>query len=601
MNKMHNTFTKLSLRWKISFIVLGIMTLTLFSVSAAVTSFSTRQYTEMEQKYYETAMNGVSYELNKTLSSIDELYLTFNSQHVFSEDTIRGETLFQTVSMQLELEKLVNNTVNANNLQSVICGTLLYIDKDNYYYVGTNPTQKDFNFTETEWYREFVNNGCKKTLYGPMYEDFKPDSTQKNYCLYYIAPYGTNKNSSAEKPFLLFTLKLNSLLEPIKNYHQDNRKILVLNDEGKTLYSNGLKESELSEIVSSFSRDDFGNNTFSEFVDAYYLCASNNNSYKWVIIFLDDTSTAFEKVNSINRTISFLISAFAILGIILTIITVKHLMMPLETLNQYIDIMQTAPDTLIDANAYSETGRIALRLNEMKQKIKEMDEQLYMLKLQERDAQVTALQAQINPHFIYNTMDNIYCMAELGQTEPIMSLSDNLSQMMQYSMSIKQTRVTVEEELNHIDHYIKILNIRFGDRIVFINDIDPYYYKCVIPKLILQPLVENAWQHGLLDEHEKGTILLTAEEKNGDLEICVENDGKSIDESTFEKLNKELEDIQYNNANYHPSHGIALANINNRLKLSYGSKYGVHFEKTEGKGCRVVVLTAFEDGFSLDN
>src|SRR5699024_7391441 len=98
----------------------------------------------------------------------------------------------------------------------------------------------------------------------------------------------------------------------------------------------------------------------------------------------------------------------------------------------------------------------------------------------------------------YNTLDNIYCIAQLGETEPILCLSEQLSKMMRYSMSMKQNIVPLRRELGHMENYISILNIRFDDRIRLENRIPPPLYDAMVLKLSLQPLAENAWQHALV-------------------------------------------------------------------------------------------------------
>jgi len=580
----------LSIRGKMTLIVLGILMLTLAGVSVTVSHFSSRYYTGLQQQYNEHVMKEVSYQLNACYQNTEELYLTFNSQKPFSEETTDGTTVFQSVYKQIQFENSVLNVVNANNLQSLIVGTLFWLNDDCYCYVGKNNVERGFDFTETDWYRQFVQSGGKRMLYGPLTEDFKPVTTERYRCVYYIAPYGVS-SSKASVPFILFTLNLDTLMKPVDAFLQDGRKIFVTDANGDLIHSAGVADSESAALLSQVLEETDGSTgSVSRFLDGYYLSSYTLGIYGWRISFLDPTKTVFRELSVMNTRINLIVLAFAVLGILSASWMIRRATMPLAVLNHFIDIMEDDPNAFIEGNPHTETGKIGLRFNEMKRNLQRMNEEMYLARLQEKEAQVSALQAQINPHFLYNTLDNIYCIAQLGETEPILCLSDRLSQMLRYSMSMKQAVVPLSDELRHVDNYVAILNVRFDDRIQLKIDVPEPLRNALVLKLSLQPLAENAWRHGLLESGlESGLILISAASDDEYLDLFVDNDGAAVPQDRCDALNASLLEVHYGASDYSSGHGIALENINNRIKLTFGPDFGLRLSPRAEGGCRVTM------------
>ena len=137
-----------------------------------------------------------------------------------------------------------------------------------------------------------------------------------------------------------------------------------------------------------------------------------------------------------------------------------------------------------------------------------MSANMYLSRVQEKEAQLSALQSQINPHFLYNTLDNIYCIAQIEEVDSIVLLTENLSNMMRYSCDMKNHRVPLAKEIEHVKAYVSIINMRFDDSITLECCVEAPLLQVSILKLTLQPLVENAIYHGL---RENGHLVLMAD------------------------------------------------------------------------------------------
>lgn len=590
MKKIRDFVRRLPMRWKMTAMILLILGSLLLSVSVAVTLYSTRYYTELQNRYSKNTMRQASLQLDGILSNIDTLYLTFNSQKLFTAETVSGSTFFQCVYNQIYFEKLVNDIINANNLQDLLIGTLFYLDEDCYYYVGGGTMAREPQFAQKQWFQDFARSGGKPMMAGPLTEDFKSAATQRYPCIYYIVPYGAVEAPGAQVPFILFTIKLDSLMREVEKCTAGSQSLIVMSGAGERIHSVGIADEDAEALLPALHENILsGSTSLAYFEDEKYICAYYQKGFDLWIVFVDETESVFAELAEMNRHINVMIAAFAIAGILLAAGLIKRVTMPLKTLNDFLDIMEQDPDAYIVADPHTETGRIGIRLNEMKQKNKAMGQEMNQLQLQEREAQVSALQSQINPHFIFNTLDNIYCIAQLGETEPIISLSEHLSQMMHYSLSMKQSIVPLRSELEHCRSYVIILNIRFGDKIRLRNEIDEALWELPVLKLSLQPIIENAWTHSLQRCEGGGDIFLRAFPRGDTVELVVENTGLPLSEERCREVNQSLESVHYGQGHFDPSHGIALENINNRLKLSFGEACGLQLYPREEGGCRVVM------------
>ena len=214
----------------------------------------------------------------------------------------------------------------------------------------------------------------------------------------------------------------------------------------------------------------------------------------------------------------------------------------------------------------------------------------------DKQTELTALQSQINPHFLYNTLETIRGQALLDGNDEIARMTEALGAFFRYSISRKGTMVTLRDELANINNYMLIQRYRFSNRFsleIVVDEEDEEAYECMVPRLIIQPVVENAIFHGLedMDENGKVTIEILLTEEN--LILMISDNGKGIPEEELESLNarihsddKRLLEPQ-GKAN---RTGIALPNIDRRLRLLYGDGYGVNVYSTPGQGTDVEIL-----------
>lgn len=233
-----------------------------------------------------------------------------------------------------------------------------------------------------------------------------------------------------------------------------------------------------------------------------------------------------------------------------------------------------------------EIGDFVLTYNHMADQINELIERQTEAAEQIKTSEFNALQSQINPHFLYNTLDMINWLALSNENSKVTEAVRSLSRFYRLTLSKKKTLDTVEHELEHVSLYVKLQNMRFDNKIDFIVDVPDNLMSCEIPKLTFQPIVENAIVHGIFEKEDRsGTIVLTAWSEDKDMVFLISDDGVGMDEETLSAI---LTDNSANDGSDHGSN-IGVFNTHNRLKLLYGSSYGLSYRSTPGEGTEVTV------------
>ncbi|MFC5467224.1 sensor histidine kinase [Cohnella suwonensis] len=230
-----------------------------------------------------------------------------------------------------------------------------------------------------------------------------------------------------------------------------------------------------------------------------------------------------------------------------------------------------------------EIGELTHNFNAMVQNMSGLIDEKYTLGREVKNKELKALQAQINPHFLYNTLDLINVMAIESDARDIKRVVDELAVFYKLSLSNGKEYVTLESELKHIEAYVRIQNMRFGDGIRLELEVSRELYDCELPKILLQPLVENAILHGIMEkDSEEGTIRVTAWADKDDIVIEVADDGVGMD-------GERLASILVGPSGKSELGGYGVRNIEERLQLSYGSTYGLKFESAPGVGTRALL------------
>lgn len=217
-----------------------------------------------------------------------------------------------------------------------------------------------------------------------------------------------------------------------------------------------------------------------------------------------------------------------------------------------------------------------------------------LMDLNKRQAQYLALQNQINPHFLYNTLESIRGEALIAGLDGVADMTEALAKFFRYTITKVENLVSVEEELDNCETYFGIQKYRFGDRLQLHIDYDIAEYEkimnCRIPKLTLQPILENSIIHGVELKVGGGNLYIRFQCTKDRLLIRISDDGVGMDEMTLAKLNQKLgKSTKAIHDNEEKQGGIALVNVNNRIHLIFGDEYGMHVYSVPGEGTDVEI------------
>lgn len=246
-------------------------------------------------------------------------------------------------------------------------------------------------------------------------------------------------------------------------------------------------------------------------------------------------------------------------------------------------------DVQVNFKGNDEIAMLGRSFNKMSAKLKELINQVYITKIKQKEAELSALQTQINPHFLYNTLDTIYWMCRMEKAFETSKLIEALAKLFRLSLNNGRELILLRDEVAHLENYLIIQKKRYGDAINFRFFVEEDLLTSTVVKLILQPLVENAIIHGIEKKEGTGNILVTIKRVSENIIYEIKDDGNGID---VNEINQLLAGIGDSNR------GFGIKNINDRLKLYFGEQYGIQFSSENGEGTTVTVIQPYIGGDS---
>lgn len=242
-----------------------------------------------------------------------------------------------------------------------------------------------------------------------------------------------------------------------------------------------------------------------------------------------------------------------------------------------------------DNTSTDEVGELSKSMNQMIEKINELLSQITKEQIRIREAELELLQLQINPHFLYNTLDTIIWLAEGGDEKRVVGMVKSLSAFFRTSLSRGRDIITIREELLHAKSYLEIQQFRYQDILDYEIDVPEEFNEYTIPKITIQPLIENALYHGIKNKRGGGRIVIKARKESNDLVISVTDDGIGM---TKERLDEVVAGLGKKQPADSAIYG--LYNVNERIRLKFGEKYGITLHSVYGEGSTCNILLPME-------
>ncbi len=284
-------------------------------------------------------------------------------------------------------------------------------------------------------------------------------------------------------------------------------------------------------------------------------------------------------------------SVYVLTAIVLVIVALlfsrfmaRSITLPIQKLRDSMKKVQegdfSVSDVVVDSR--NEIGSLTKSFDVMTHRIQELMEQNVHEQEEKRKSELKALQSQINPHFLYNTLDSIIWMAEGKKNEEVVLMTASLARLLRQSISNEDEVVPIANEVEYARGYLTIQKMRYKDKLEFQIDVDSSILYIPLIKLVLQPIIENAIYHGLKYKESKGLLIVKGFMKDGNAVLQVIDDGVGMDEETLSHI------YDKHKVNYH-SNGVGVYNVQKRLKLYYGDDYGITYESEKGKGTTATI------------
>lgn len=296
-----------------------------------------------------------------------------------------------------------------------------------------------------------------------------------------------------------------------------------------------------------------------------------------------------EVMSSVNTIVYILFTCVIISLVLVVIVSFKFsrtLTNPIFKLKRLMKQAESGDLTVrFNFQHNDEIGELGQSFNHMIARIDQLIQMVYVEQENKRTAEMKSLQEQIKPHFLYNTLDTISWMARDYDAEDIVRLVDALTNMFRIGLSHGKDIITVKEEITHVSNYLYIQKIRYKDKLNYVIHVDESLYAVEVPKLILQPLVENAIYHGVKAKRGGGTITITGVPEGENLVFTVQDNGAGMPQEKVEELNRRMSERSV----LDEQKSFGLFYIRERIQLCYGTGYGVHVESALGEGTRVTI------------
>jgi two-component system sensor histidine kinase YesM len=286
------------------------------------------------------------------------------------------------------------------------------------------------------------------------------------------------------------------------------------------------------------------------------------------------------------RNLSFIILAVTVLIIIVFCVLIAlGITKPLKKLSKSMNLVSGGYfDIKVDFEYNDEIGDIGRSFDMMTRRIKELVEREYVQEIKRQEVELKALMAQINPHFLYNTLEALRMKAVVNKDTDVAGMIKKLSQFLRMNIIGAKDIVEISEELNHVGYYIDIMNMRYNNRFELIIDIDDDIINALILKLTLQPLIENSIFHGFETKEGSCVIIIRGKKLGNDVLIEVIDNGTGMEEKTLYEIRDALD-----NATVTDKVGIGIVNVHKRLMYFFGKSYGIDIFSTLQKGTRIEI------------
>lgn len=456
-----------------------------------------------------------------------------------------------------------------------------------------NYSSESYNFDvipNAPWYDNVVKGGGKIVWLSTFNDKYNYSNEPDDMYVFSAAKLLVDDVSRAKLGILLVNVDHKLLYSTYENADDSDNDIFIIDSKGNvvsdrdtSIIGNNLSNrSYISKIIA-------GNTSGSLFVKRngkkIMVTYQKIDRPGWVLIEEVPVDILLKPMDYLKYLTTAMLLVFVLVGLVFSYGIAKRITSPIKSLCFHMkELGEGNLDVVSKERGMREVIQLNDGFNRMVARINELMASVRKEEKLKRRAEIDFLQAQINPHFLYNTLFSIKCTIAMGNGKPAENMLQSLISLLKKTLGNEDEFITVEEEINCLKDYIGIQSFRYPERFDITYAIESGIMKCLIPKLLLQPLVENAIFHGLEPKEGKGVIIIEGSKVNDDMVFNIIDNGMGMDAEAVRNVWEKGRPASTMAHNH-----IGIRNVHDRVVLNFGENYGISIESTPGNGTRVEV------------
>jgi len=565
MKKQKNGALHISRIFSLQFVI-AITSILLAIIPMSYTALSL--YTKYAKELVDTSQVFTSQILDQLRFNLDEFF----SQSIETNREIESLLIQNQMNIDSEFQKRVSSFYSTRN--DILNVSIIDMEGEFLFSLPGTNINPEYKLLDEYWYDLVADDNLLYYISEPHVQNIYPNS--RNWVISVVQVIDIRESINNKKAVLIVDISIKKLDELCNSLNiGGSGYVFLTNASEKIIYHpqqaliySGLKKEinpgnfGVSELVKNSNKDEVLITTKSlSFVD-------------WKLVGVAHIESVAQKNNRIFKEIVDVLPSVIIAIILISWFISGMISSPINELNSKMQLAQKGDfDATIQLkNSEKEVMELADSYNILLKRIKDLIEEKRIEHEAKRQSELNALQAQINPHFLYNTLDSIMWMAESGQNEEVVEMVTALARLFRISISKGQKTISVANELEHARNYLLIQKIRYKEKFTFTIHADEATKQLKTLKLILQPIIENAIYHGIEYMVDEGKIDIIVFTQNDTLVFEIIDNGLGMEQETIQKL------IHTKDSEVEPTQGgsgVGVRNVDERIKLSYGDQYGL--------------------------
>ena len=586
--KYRYIFQDMSIRKKIFFGYLAIIGIVLLCVIALFAVL----WEKLNKDSISKSIYSSNYQIVKSIDNyFDSVIKLSEFPYLDSEimDILRKD--YQGISEERKMIEQIQD-VNAINpkiykhiyyMHNQIDGVFLYPENMDYFAYRCNHTvigNYQYNIRKESWYDTVRNGNGRPYIIGVHTEN----AASASWKVLSVARSILDPSNGKYLGMIVIDCAVESFADLWDSSPYSESIIAVADKNGNFILPQNLEYTEgLVEELQNFSEEGENLNTLRFDNQTWYVAVTKLNYIEGYVYQLVPITDALKNVAYVFLAV---LAAVIFIGALLIFISAKISNTITQPINRLIVQMETVESGNLSLQPevyHGEMQVLAENFDHMVSQVHMMFEEVKETEKEKREMEMLALQAQINPHFLYNTLNSILWLSELQGADKVTRMLDSLIKVLQYTVDNTKEFVRVRDEVAFIHNYIRILNFRYFERFSFIFDIKEDTLEYEMPRFILQPLVENAVLHGFDNNDLNATVKLSIHLQDGELFLCVSDDGRGMPEEKIREI------LHTDSSSKKSLNKIGLYNVNQRICLTYGEEYAIHIDSKVGCFTKVTV------------